>query len=244
MRNHNTSPRPNHFKTSFLAALTVLITACAATLTKPQDVMWTGDGGNVALSALCAPERTAGTPRVSAHRMNDIAVCYLNLLAGRADTPAKEEKALLQIARSWIGRARAQDPNSPFSDTTEAFAYLLESQSQSSDARKGNLSKAIAALRSALRTQPHAASAHRLLGRALALSGQYQAAEREFRLLIESRLGDAGTYAWLGYVFEKQQKNSEAVSLWKKASEIGAPAPEAAWAVKMIKCIQSSDFSC
>lgn len=244
MRKFIASPHPFYLKASLLAAFAVLITACALTPVKPKNVVWTGEGKKTTLGALCAPEQAASSQKLSAHRLNFNAVCYLNLLASREDTPAKEKKALLQVARGWLQQAKAKNPHSPFGYTTAAFANLLESQSQSSDARKKTLAKSIAALRSALRTQPRSANAHRLLGRALALSGQYRAAEREFRLLIESGLGDAGTYAWLGYVFEKQEKNTDAVSLWKKASEIGAPSLEAAWAAKMVRCIRSSDSSC
>ncbi|MEE9273834.1 MAG: hypothetical protein V3V62_00815, partial [bacterium] len=160
-----------------LLAAAFLLSACAQKAAFPKDVLWTGPGGGVAIGTLCTEERSAAKQKGTAYRMAAAGACYLNLLAPRAAPPALEADAALEVANSWLRRARNLDGNDAFGRTAEGFSFFLKARSASSEEeRRKILGEAVTRFRGVLRVRPRSAAAHRLLGRAFTLLERYDAA--------------------------------------------------------------------
>lgn len=99
--------------------------------------------------------------------------------------------------------------------------------------RRGRLTDAAKSYQEALRLRPELHDARRGLGMAFMKLKRYDAAEREFRLLVTSRPQDAGAHYYLGCALYADGQHEAALASYREALRLQPGHAEARLAVVM-----------
>src|SRR6185369_11490655 len=98
---------------------------------------------------------------------------------------------------------------------------------------QGKASSAIPLYDFALLLEPDDLEIHEQLGKALAQTGAFEKAKKQFEFILGEKPGDAGANYNLGLLFVVQFKNESAIAFYRKAIELNtnwpAPLNDLAW---------------
>jgi tetratricopeptide (TPR) repeat protein len=127
-------------------------------------------------------------------------------------------------AKGWYRRAEDLEPQNAYAELSTGYVSMIMGRISAGKAQRREYAQARASYGLALERRPGYADAHRYLGELEALEENWAAAEQHFRLLLDSKIEDSHTHAWLGYVLYRQGKKALAEEHWQKARDYGRPA--------------------
>jgi len=139
-------------------------------------------------------------------------------------------RAYATEAKGWYRRAEELEPQNAYAQLSMGYVSMTIGRAGAGRDQRRDYAQARASFRLALERRPGYADAYRYLGELAALEENWAEAEKNFRLLLDSKIEDSHIHAWLGYVLHCQGRMDQAREHYRKARDHGRPATCAEYA--------------
>ena len=136
-------------------------------------------------------------------------------------------------AKAWYREALEREPSNAYATLSIGYVDLIRGRATTNQAgRENHFAVAMSRFHEALEQRPGYARAHLYMAQVRALREQYDRAEQDLRLILNSDIEDSQVHSWMAYVLFKTDRPSEAHKHLARAIELDDPSASAKWSRK------------
>lgn len=177
-------------------------------------------------------DKIASDPRQGVPALLDRAGRYRNLCieAYREKKEFREIEHFGREAKNWYRESLRHEPSNAFASLSIGYIDLILGRAMLNRNTKGNyFSAAVSRFREALEKRPGYADAYLYMAQVQALRSEYEEAEKNLRLILNSGIEDSQIHGWMAYVLAQLRRGLEAEKHAQRAIELDDPSGAAQW---------------
>lgn len=179
-----------------------------------------------------------GKAEIEAKRIDDVLTLFKKADQYRqlcSDLHRKHEAPLRiehfgREAKNWYRAVLNHEPNNAYALVSIGFLDLILGRSTDvRNTKEAYFSSAGSRLAEALEKRPGYADAHLYLAQLQSLRGQFDKAEENLRLILNSGIENSQVHSWMAYVLVKTKRADEAKKHLARSIELDDPSLSARW---------------